>query len=143
MNIKQGHGMHSEGNTDQDCIPSTAPDLGNAPVSAPPALRVRQPWGRLLKAVLDLAGEQAELVCHVEHDWASATFSGSRHAITLGFGGADAAEAGEAFVVAFPDHEFFIPRYLVADAQVTGVDEALLPERRLVVQVELWLLERA
>ena len=96
-----------------------------------------------MKAVLDLAGERAEVMRHVERDWASATFAGSRHAITLCFAGADAAEAGENFIVALPDHEFIIPRYLIADAQIIGVDDNQLPERKLIVEVQLLLLEQA
>ncbi len=120
--------MHSESDTVQDSI-------------AVP--RVRQPWGRLLKAVLDLAGEQAELVSHAERDWASATFSGTQHAIALCFSGVAGGEAGELFIAALPDHEFVIPRWLVGDARIVGVYDQQLPERRLVVEVELLLLDRA
>jgi hypothetical protein len=133
--------MHRESDKDQDSITAPAP-IGVAPV-ARTAPRARQPWGRLLKAVLELAGEPAELVCHAEHDWASATFSGTRHAITLSFSGVDGGEAGEAFIVALPDHEFVIPRWLVADARIVGVHDQQLPERELVVEVELLLLDRA
>jgi hypothetical protein len=64
--------MHSEGNTVQDCIPAPAPVGGGATESVRAAPRARQPWGRLLNAVLDLAGGLAELVRHDERDWASA-----------------------------------------------------------------------
>jgi len=127
---------------------TTGPDRSSpAPEATIPtlphvAIRARQPWGRLLKAVLDLAGDHAVLVRHVERDWASATFSGSSHAITLCFTGA-VAEAGERFIMALPDHEFIIPRYLVADAQIIGVDDSQLPERKLMVEVQLLLLEQA
>ncbi len=134
--------MPNELIVDQDCITSPAPLTGNVSAEQP-APRIRQPWGRLLKAVLDLAGPQAELVGHGERDWASATFSGSRHDISLCFVGFDAADAGEGFIAALPDHEFMIPRYLVADARILGVDDQQLPERKLVVEVELLLLDRA
>ncbi len=134
--------MHSEHSTGRNWLTVSAPVPADA-LSTPSAPRARQPWGRLLKAVLDLGGAQAELVRHVERDWASATFSGSRHAITLCFAGSDAVEAGEAFIVALPDHEFVIPRWLVADAQIVAVDDRRLPERKLVVEVELLLLDRA
>lgn len=134
--------MHSERNTDRDCITVLA-RVSDVVVPAVPALRIRQPWARLLKAILDLAGAHAELISHGERDWVSATFSGSRHAITLGFAGPAATAAGEAFIMALPDCEFTIPRYLVADAQVVGVDDCQLPERRLIVEIQLLLLERA
>ena len=116
------------------------PDAIAGPAAAP---RTRRPWARLLKAVLDLAGDRAELVRHVERDWTSATFAGTRHAITLSFTGCDAAEAGENFIIALPDHQFDIPRYLVADAQIVAVDDNRLPERKLVVEAQLLLLEEA
>ena len=134
--------MGNEQTNDRDSITLPAPAIGHAPVRLP-AARTRQPWGRLLKALLDLAGEHAQLVSHVERDWASATFSGSRHGMAVCFTGDEAAEAGEAFIVALPDHEFLIPRYLVADAQILAVDDRQLPERTLMVDVELLLLDRA
>lgn len=101
----------------------------------------RRPWLRLLSAVLELAGGKAELLRHRERAWASVTFSGSRHAMTLGFTGDEAIAAGEAFIAALPDHEFTVPRQIVADANVVSVDHKLSPEPRLVVEVELLLLE--
>lgn len=134
--------MHSNRNIDQDRIAAPVwPASPRRTLACP--VRARQPWGRLLKAMLELAGDQAELVRHVERDWASATFSGSRHAISLGFFGPQAAEAGEAFIIALPDHAFVIPRYLVADAQIIAVDDNQLPERRMIVEAQLLLLEPA
>lgn len=135
--------MQSDTITKQERVLSPTPAPGAARATAQSAPRVRQPWARLLKSVLDLAGEQAELLCHVEHDWASATFTGSRHALTLCFQGAAAAETGEAFIVALPDHAFTIPRWLVADAQIVSVDDQQLPQRKLVAVVEVLLLDRA
>ena len=48
---------------------------------------------------------------------------------------------GEAFIVALPEHEFTLPRHIVADASVVAVDHALSPEMRMTVEVELLLLE--
>jgi len=39
------------------------------------------------------------------------------------------------------DHEFAIPGQLVADVSVISVDQATLPEPRMVVELELLLLE--
>jgi hypothetical protein len=101
----------------------------------------RRPWLHLLSAVLQLAGGKAELLRHAERPWASVTFSGSRHTIALSFAGQEAIATGELFIAALPDHEFNLPRQIVADASVVAVDHALSPEVRLTVEVELLLLE--
>lgn len=101
----------------------------------------RRPWLSLLSALFDLAQGQAELLRHSERNWASATFAGTRHNVTLAFNGTDAIAAGEALIEALPDHEFAIPAQLVADASVVSVDQAALPQPRMVVELELLLLE--
>lgn len=106
----------------------------------PKARRTRQ---HLIEAIMTLAGHQAELAHHVERGWASVTFSGARHTLSLVFSGAEAVAAGEDFIAALPDHEFAIPRQLVADAVVVCADHALLPEPKLSVEIELLLLEDA
>jgi hypothetical protein len=103
----------------------------------------RTPWMPLVSALLELAGGQAELLRHAERTWASVTFSGTRHEVTLAFTGAEAVAAGEAFIAALPDHEFAIPRQLVADATVLSAEHSLLPEPRLVIEAQLLLLEDA
>lgn len=106
----------------------------------PQARRTRQ---HLLAAIMALAGAQAAVAHHVERGWASVTFSGTRHSLSLVFSGVEAVAAGETFIAALPDHEFTIPRQLVADAAVISADHALLPEPRLAVEIELLLLEDA
>ncbi|MBW8755207.1 MAG: hypothetical protein JF595_13845 [Sphingomonadales bacterium] len=101
----------------------------------------RRPWRALLSAVMGLAGGKAELLRHVERPWASVTFSGSRHRLTLAFTGAEALAAAEHFIAALPEHEFAIPRQLVADAAVVSVEHETLPQPKLTVEVELLLLE--
>lgn len=90
-----------------------------------------------------LAGGKAELAHHIERGWASVTFSGTRHTLSLVFAGLEAVAAGELFIAALPEYEFAIPRQLVADAAVTSAVHALLPEPRLAVEIELLLLEDA
>jgi hypothetical protein len=102
----------------------------------------RRPWATLLSAVIELAGGVAELLRHGERPWASVTFAGTRHTITLGFTGAEAVEAGERFISALPEHEFAIPRQIVADATVVSVEHDALAGR-LSVEVELLLVEDA
>ena len=101
----------------------------------------RGPWLHLLSAVLALAGGKAEFLRHSERPWNSATFSGSRHVIGLRFTGEEAIAAAEEFIAALPEHEFAIPRQLVADAAITAVDHEIGPAPVLTLQAELLLLE--
>ena len=115
------------------------PDLAaprTRPVSPTTSARVR-------RVVLALAGQHGEVQHHAEKAWASITFAGTRHTLRLLFEGSDAVAAGEDLVATLPEHEFAIPRQLVADATVTGVESTLLPEPRMLVECELLLLEDA
>lgn len=103
--------------------------------------RRRGTWLHLLSALMELTEGQAELISHSERAWASATFAGTRHRVTLRFTGAAAVEAGEGFIDALGEHEFTIPRQLVADAAVITVLHAALPQPMLEVQAELLLLD--
>lgn len=101
----------------------------------------RGPWLQLLSQVLRLAGSHAELLRHSEKPWTSVTFSGTRHCIALAFSGQEGAHAGEMFIEALPEHEFEIPRQLVADASISSVDQTTAPEMNMTVEIELLLLE--
>lgn len=105
-----------------------------------PRARLRHPSVLLLDAVMRLAGEHGELISHGERPWASATFHGTRHTITLLFNGKDGAAAAEEFTATLPDHEFTIRGQLVADAAISEVTHVQLPEQRVVVEAELLLL---
>jgi hypothetical protein len=107
---------------------------------APSRQRGRHPSVRLLDAVMRLAGEHGELISHAERPWASATFSGTRHTITMTFSGAEGVEAAEHFMEALPDHEFTIPAQLVADAAVVEVTHITQPMPRIVLEADLLLL---
>lgn len=82
-------------------------------------------------------------VRHGERSWASVTFSGTRHTVVLAFAGLEPVAAGEQFINVLPEHEFTIPRQLVADAAVVRVEHTMLPEPRLEVEVQLLLLDEA
>lgn len=101
----------------------------------------RSPWMQLLSALLNLAGGRAELVRHSERAWASVTFSGTRHSVVLAFVDEDGLAAGERLIDALPDHEFAIPRQLVADAAIVRVEQAALPRPRLEVELEVLMLD--
>ncbi|MDE2620220.1 MAG: hypothetical protein KGL54_08665 [Sphingomonadales bacterium] len=102
-----------------------------------------QAWQPLLRSLLALAEGQAELVAHREREWASATFSGTRHSVDLAFRGCAGVAAAERFIAALPDHEFTLPGALVADAAVIAVDHQTLPEPALTLTCELLLLADA
>jgi len=112
------------------------------PGALPHAPRARRTVSdRLRETLLGLAGGKARIASHHETAWASITFAGTRHRLELLFEGAEAVAAGEAFIEALPEHEFAIPRQLVADAGVSEVDHRLGPVPRLAVAVELLLLD--
>ena len=98
---------------------------------------------RLRIAVTDLAHDYGQVLTHTERAWASITFAGTRHGITILFAGHEAVEAGERFIADLPDHEFAIPGQLVADAGVVEVEHRITSEPRLLVRCELLLLEDA
>lgn len=100
----------------------------------------RNPVQRLKTDLLDLAQGTAEILSHSEKSWASITFSGSRHRLTLQFTGEEAVAAAENFIAFLPEHEFVIPRHLVAHADVTEVTHTLSPAQ-ITLNCEILLLE--
>ena len=94
----------------------------------------------VLRTVLALAGDKAELLAHTESVWQSATFNGLRHTSTLLFDGADAVADGEAFIAALPDAEMAVPHMLVVDAGVKFASHIVVPMQRMTVQIELLLI---
>ena len=115
--------------------------------TAPPRrrpTRLRRSAGdKLRTAIMVLCDHQGQVLDHTEKAWASITFAGTRHSLSLLFAGEHAVEAGERFVAALPDHEFTIPGQLVADAGIVEVEHRLVPSPRLVVRCDLLLLEDA
>ncbi len=110
--------------------------------SPAPHARVRiSPGERLLRAVTALAGPHAELMAHSEVPWASVTFAGTRHTIVLRYEGWEACDAAEELMAQLPEHEFTIPRTLVADAAVVRLDQVLLPEPTMTLELALLLLD--
>ena len=108
-----------------------------------PRVRRRTIADRLCDSISTLARNQARLLSHKETPWASITFAGARHRIMLLFEGFPAIAAGEEFIDALPEHEFTLPGQLVAEAQIVAVEHRLAPDARLVVTVEILLLDDA
>ncbi|GEN99897.1 hypothetical protein NSE01_17300 [Novosphingobium sediminis] len=109
---------------------------------AHPRVRI-SPSERMLRALMALAGPHAELMEHSEAPWASVTFAGTRHSIVLHYQGWEACDAAEELMAALPEHEFTIPRTLVADAAVVRLDQNLLPEPSMTLELALLLLDDA
>jgi hypothetical protein len=110
----------------------------------PPALPRgprRSTCERLREELQALARGHALFVAHSEKSWASITFAGARHRLDLAFEGAEAVEAAENFIAYLPEHEFAIPRRLVAEAAVTAVDHRIGPHPRMEVRIELLVLD--
>lgn len=111
------------------------------PPKPPRAVARRSDADRLGAALLTLSGHHGQILDHQEQPWASVTFTGTRHQLTLLFAGAESVAAGEAFIAALDEHEFTIPNRLVADAVISEVDHRVCPHPRLVVHCEVLLLE--
>lgn len=121
-----------------------AVEVKSAPlaVGAPAALRQRRTLAdRVRSGLMEITGGAGTVLAHEEKAWASITFSGTRHEVVLEFCGADAVAAGEELIERLPDHEFAIPRQLVADATITKVDHRFGAMERLEVTAVLLLLE--
>jgi len=121
--------------------PATAPSATTT-VRAPATKRPRTPADDLRTALLSLAGGQGTITAHAERTWASITFAGTRHTISIKFDGEQAVEAGEAFIAFLPDADLNVPEHLVADAMVAEVDYQLEPAS-LLVTAEVLLLDES
>ena len=110
-------------------------------ISAAARALKRDPANQLLAALYALGQGHGTLLRHEKRAWASITFAGSRHTLAFRFAGVAGVEAGERFVAALPEHEFAIPKRLVADAAIVAVRHVLLPEPKLEVECELLVLD--
>lgn len=115
------------------------------PIRPEPAPGTRGPAAeragkRLVAALQEMVGGCAELLAMGERAWASATFSGARHTITLRFKGTEDCEVADVFIEALPEHEFALPGLLVADAQIRSVTFDSLPAPAMTVDAELLVL---
>lgn len=96
----------------------TIPEKGDA--ASPSA---SDPAPALIRALLELARGQAQLLFHEGHDWQSATFSGMRHCLALEFAGDAAIERGRHIAALLPDHEFDLFQHIVVDIAVSKSKE--------------------
>lgn len=97
--------------------------------------------GRLIAALIERCGGDCEIAEGVMTPWASATFIGARHALTLVLMGEDASLRAEALAVMLPEANFAIPGHVVADVAVDRVATDAADEARLmlsVLTIEAW-----
>lgn len=97
---------------------------------------------RLAQALFDCAGPLARLVRHGETQWASATFTGSRHTFVLRFHGIEAVEAAEHLTTMISDDEITIQGALIAEITVTRFTQTLLPQPEAEIEVSALLLDQ-
>ncbi len=115
-----------------------AETAGEAPPASP---RARGAGARLVAELRALANGHGTLLEHRQRGWASVTFSGTRHELAFRFEGEVAIAGGEILVASLSEHEFTIPRQLVADAVVVAVDHAMIPVSVLEVRCEVLMLD--
>ncbi len=84
----------------------------------------------------------ARLVRHGETQWASATFTGSRHTFVLRFQGSEAIAAAEHLVAAISDADIEIQRALIAEITVNRFSQTLLPHPEAEIEVSALLLDQ-
>lgn len=88
--------------------------------STPRAQR-RDCHGRLVVALLALAGEGARIDDAGFRPWCSATFLGAQHRVALRIAGKDARTRADQLAHNLPEAELVIPGHIVADAAVDAV----------------------
>jgi len=103
--------------------------------STPRAQR-RDCHGRLVAAVLALAGEEASIGDAGFRPWCSATFLGAQHRIALRIAGQDAHIRADQFARSLPETELAIPGHIVADTTV----DAVMPQEDGTILMNLAIL---
>ncbi len=94
---------------------------------------------KLIRTVMEICGDDSELVGAHEREWASATFSGARHSLDLLIPANDEGGALPDAIARLPDHEFDLMGEIVADCAVTIGQRHRSADggTRLAVRVEL------
>lgn len=71
---------------------------------------------RLIRALIARSGGAAVAIRGARHEWASATFVGMRHALTLALAG----DAADRMRDGIAEHQFAIPGHIVADIMIVA-----------------------
>lgn len=117
----------------------TAPALFAAQSGQKPVRR--DCHGRLVCALLEMAGPGSDMLEARLVPWCSATFIGARHDVMLRLHGRDAATRADALAAELPEADFRIPGHVIADLAVdtltlVGADEARLSLS--ILSIEAW-----
>ena len=86
-----------------------------------PRVQRRDCHGRLMTALLTLAGTNTSIDDAGFRPWCSATFLGAQHRMTLHITGPDARSRADQFAARLPEAELAIPGHIVADATVDAI----------------------
>lgn len=89
---------------------------------------------RLARAVQNWCGEECRLEDQTERPWASATFTGQRHRLTLIMSGNGAHDMADRFDSRCGEIDFAFPRMILADMVVMRRDNLHTGEVRLEVE---------
>lgn len=100
---------------------------------------MRDPHGQFLRALRIAAGDPSPFPAETHSTaWASATFVGARHCVTLRFTGRDATARADALALGIEEREFILHGHLLADiavvGQINGPDEASLTIEALTIE---------
>lgn len=93
---------------------------------------------KLIRQLEVAIGDQFSVEHHQVTPWASITFSGSRHQITVLF---DPDVDIEPLDIILNDFEFAIPNILVADASITSTMPLTYPVEGTIAIIDILLLE--
>ncbi len=88
---------------------------------AMPRPQRRDCQGRLVAALLALAGDDTSLDAASLRPWRSATFIGAQHRLTLRLSGPDALARVDRLANGLPEAELSLPGHIVADLVVDAI----------------------
>lgn len=100
-----------------------APSPARRRISGPAETgRKSDPHMRLLRGLQEIAGVHGRITESSSRPWASATFIGAQHAMTMRIGGPDALDRAARLAGALPDAEIRLAGHILADLVVDGVE---------------------
>jgi hypothetical protein len=88
----------------------------------------------LLRALAAGAAGRFRIVQMQSEEWASATFAGARHCVSLELEGDDSAGRAERLRAELPELDFALPRHLVADIVALPGKDAILSFEALILE---------
>ena len=106
---------------------------------AAPRPQRRDCQGRLVTALLALAGDGATIADLSFRPWCSATFIGAQHRVVIHLSGDDALSHALSLVVTLPEAELVIPGHVVADLTVDSISDT--PEGGALIELAVLTIE--